>query len=212
MTRQNSNKMPSRYASKIGRMLPQTERMLRDFFAPFNQQLADVIGDDRFRFEGQSLQFLQVPCIFCLPYEEEPHALIIVGFRTRGFLPKIYQYLISVKCKKSKSVCRRIFIYLVNAIYRYMSINLLLYQCSCSIFSKLYVLSTIRYTLVQVYRCIVRRGVFVKNQYRFFSKHTANDITGTFMYMYMYCTDVDGWWSLSKSFVALGSNFTKHSA
>ena len=55
MTRQNSNKMPSRYASKIGRMLPQTERMLRDFFAPFHQQLADVIGDDRFRFEGQSL-------------------------------------------------------------------------------------------------------------------------------------------------------------
>ena len=32
----------------VGPMLPETERMLRDFFRPFVARLADLLGDQRF--------------------------------------------------------------------------------------------------------------------------------------------------------------------
>ena len=52
MSHRRSNVIKSSLAKKIGPMLPETEAMLRKFFAPFNEQLADVIGDDRFKFES----------------------------------------------------------------------------------------------------------------------------------------------------------------
>ena len=36
--------------SNIGHMKPETEVMLRQFFQPFNNELAELIGDDRYKW------------------------------------------------------------------------------------------------------------------------------------------------------------------
>lgn len=37
----------------FGKMLPKTEALLRAFFAPFNAAFAELMGDDRLRYDVQ---------------------------------------------------------------------------------------------------------------------------------------------------------------
>ena len=43
-----SSKKASRKAKKFGQILPQSRTLMKKFFEPFNQQLAELLQDDRF--------------------------------------------------------------------------------------------------------------------------------------------------------------------
>ena len=46
-----SSKKASRKANKFGKILPESRTLMEKFFAPFNQQLAELLEDDRFAWK-----------------------------------------------------------------------------------------------------------------------------------------------------------------